>query len=320
VEEVERRALDSRAELDARRQELEEHCAALTEQLDRRTNGELSAREDASEERAQAAAALERFTTARAEADALGAELAQARSAAEEASAASARAANDLDAERTARAEASNQADVYGERLAKSEREVTEARAELAGAEQQLEQTREALAAATERLTEIESATKTLAVSEQKTRQELELLTRPDQGDGTRRPFGRSKVSAQAYKDALARIEATEAERTRAEDDAARLADRVRELESEIAAHHADPTPAEVEGDLRHLLAARQRELDEVRRELTEQRARYAAVASTMTPTELAATAEPPAGEPWTALDDDLLGRLARAKELSGSD
>jgi hypothetical protein len=40
-----------------------------------------------------------------------------------------------------------------------------------------------------------------------------------------------------------------------------------------------------------------------------------------MSPTELAATAEArPASDDWTALDDDLLNRLARAKQLSQPD
>ena len=64
----------------------------------------------------------------------------------------------------------------------------------------------------------------------------------------------------------------------------------------------------------------RQRELEELRSALNEQRARYAAVASQLTPQELAESSETPEERPWTAIDGDLLDRLTRAKQLTNED
>jgi chromosome segregation ATPase len=137
---------------------------------------------------------------------------------------------------------------------------------------------------------------------------------------------------------AAAREQLTAAESARTEAEAGHAA-RADELEAEVEAlrdalvtaqqeartsfesHTHESAPDPVQEDLRHLLAARQRELDEARADLKEQRARYAAIASKMSPTELAATTDArPASTDWSALDDELLDRLARAKELSQQD
>jgi DNA repair exonuclease SbcCD ATPase subunit len=155
--------------------------------------------------------------------------------------------------------------------------------------------------------------------------------------EGIRR---RSKVAARVYQEALDQLEA---ERTRAqaaeielastrdqlgaaqrelEEAVSRAATAAAEAETETAPEPEplNPRDEEVEDDLRHLLAMRSRELEELRTALNEQRARYAAVASQLTPQELAETAEKRDERPWTALDEDLLDRIARAKELSSQD
>jgi chromosome segregation ATPase len=174
------------------------------------------------------------------------------------------------------------------------------------------------LAAARERLDGAAKKTSEVAKSEQALRQQLESLTRTDLGEDGRR--GRSKVAARAYREVLVKLEQEQAERTRAEDEAARLSDQVRQLEQQLQQRPAAATDPAVEEDLRHLLAARQRELDEVRTALNEQRARYAAVASQLTPNQLAESTEPRTEKPWTAVDEDLLDRIQRAKDLAGQD
>jgi chromosome segregation ATPase len=194
------------------------------------------------------------------------------------------------------------------------------------------------LAEAHERLATVEQTTKALATSEQALRQELESLTRTDLGDNQKGRGGRrSKVSARAYGEAIEQLEREQAERARLEQETAALAEQVTKLEAQAAEHAAtaavrseatpepeSPTPAQaaVEADLRHLLATAQRELDEARAALSEQQARYAAVASeVVAETAVASTpaaAQPADEKPWTAVDDDLLSRLQRAKQFAG--
>ncbi|MEA2412263.1 MAG: hypothetical protein QOC77_2824, partial [Thermoleophilaceae bacterium] len=86
----------------------------------------------------------------------------------------------------------------------------------------------------------------------------------------------------------------------------------------------ATPAQATTEADLRHLLADTQRDLDEARAALNEQRARYAAVASEAAWDSPSPGLHPPddgdaqpAERPWTAVDEDLLSRIARAQEFA---
>jgi chromosome segregation ATPase len=209
----------------------------------------------------------------------------------------------------------------------KSLREQLEAaRAELASAESRASQ-------AQGRLTEIQSAQVELARSEQAARQELGALTRTDLGEkGSLLSLRGSKVSARAHREALEQLETEREGRTQLQDEAKLLAARVGELEQELAAQSAAeagggpsgrPNAEVVEGDLRHLLEVRERELEAVRVELADYRTRYSTVASQVPPAELP---EPPrdAGdrdaEPWSAVDQDLLERIARAKALAGQD
>jgi chromosome segregation ATPase len=185
------------------------------------------------------------------------------------------------------------------------------------------------LAEARDRLSSVEETTKALATTEHALRQELESLTRTDLGQESRGRALRSKVSVRAYREALAKLEHEQAERARLEQESARLAEQVSALEnvaeqSARVAEEVDTAAQEaVEADLRHLLAVAQRDLDEARAALNEQQARYAAVASEAVADDVVpgAGAATPAGEkPWTAVDDDLLSRLQRAKEFAGSD
>ncbi|MEA2469886.1 MAG: hypothetical protein QOE38_885, partial [Thermoleophilaceae bacterium] len=120
---------------------------------------------------------------------------------------------------------------------------------------------------------------------------------------------------ADVHSERLAKAE-RELSEARAELDATRkqLADGPREA--------ATPAQATTEADLRHLLAVTQRDLDEARVALNEQRARYAAVASEAawdSPALHPADddgAQPPE-RPWTAVDEDLLSRIARAQEFA---
>jgi hypothetical protein len=75
-----------------------------------------------------------------------------------------------------------------------------------------------------------------------------------------------------------------------------------------------------VEADLRHLLETRDSELARLRAELGDQRARYANVASQIPAEDAVPPAAAEAGEPWSAVDQDLLDRIARAKQLAGQD
>jgi DNA repair exonuclease SbcCD ATPase subunit len=117
--------------------------------------------------------------------------------------------------------------------------------------------------------------------------------------------------------EALARFEAARAE---ADTFSERLAKAERELE-EARQLAAAPAPSSehgaIEADLRHMLAVSQRELEAARAELREQSARYAAVASQAV---APAATDPAAEQPWTAIDEDLLGRIARAKQIAGQD
>jgi chromosome segregation ATPase len=231
---------------------------------------------------------LERFEAARTRADRMESQLREARAAARDAMDVATNAARELVTERAKLEEATDLADRQSERLARSQRELDEARTDLTAAQTELETAREALAAAEAELATLRENTSATSEAETAAREALEMLEREQDV------------------------------RRRAQDDAGRLADRVHELESHIAARADETDAAVIEDDLRHLLATRQRELDETRAELKEQRGRYAAVASKMSPTELAATTEThPPEDGWSALDDELLGRLARAKELS---
>jgi chromosome segregation ATPase len=117
---------------------------------------------------------------------------------------------------------------------------------------------------------------------------------------------------------ALERLDQEKTERRRAQDEADTHIAQIRRLEASLGSDDGEEV---VEEDLRHLLSARQRELTETRAELEAQRARYAEVASKMTPTELAeATQTPPSENDWSVLDGELLDRLTRAKELSQED
>jgi hypothetical protein len=305
---LEARAQHAEDELAARREEMQAECARLEAELRERTG----ASEQVESLRADAADALDRFGEARTAADRLRSELAAAETIAQETARAAAQAGHDMLEERTRADEAERRADANAERLSEAERE---------------------LAHAHERLAAVEETMKALSASEQALRQELESLTRTDLGD---EPKGlgarRSKVSARAYREALEQLEREEAERTRLEQETVALAERVAKLEAD-AAERATATPqqqaptpdqAAMEADLRHLLATAQRDLDEARAALNEQQARYAAVASEVVaegaaesvPAEVQAADE----KPWTAVDDELLSRLQRAKQFAGGD
>jgi hypothetical protein len=114
-------------------------------------------------------------------------------------------------------------------------------------------------------------------------------------------------VAARAYREALAELDAERGERERLEAEAAGLAEQLRQLEQQLVEENVE----HAESDLRHLLDARERELDLLRAELAEQRSRYSAVAG-------GPAAASPA--PWSRVDDDLLERIARAKDLAGQD
>jgi chromosome segregation ATPase len=305
VGQLEARAQRAEDELGARREEMQAECARLEAEL-RRRDGDSDQVESL---RADAADALDRFGEARAAAERLRSELAAAETIAQETGRAAAQAGHDLVEERTRADDAERRADTTAERLAQAERE---------------------LAGARERLAAVEETTKALATSEQALRQELESLTRTDLGD---EPKGlgarRSKVSGRAYREVLEQLEQEQAERARLEQQVAALAEQVAKLEAEAAERAAEPespTPdqASVEADLRHLLATAQRDLDEARTALNEQQARYAAVASEVVaevaPASAPSEAPAPDEKPWTAVDDDLLSRLQRAKQFAGGD
>jgi hypothetical protein len=140
--------------------------------------------------------------------------------------------------------------------------------------------------------------------------------------DPPRRLLGRRapKVSPNEHRDVLGRLEEAQAERAKLEDEAAHLSDHKRQLEQELE------QAATIEADLRHLLDARERELTQLRSELAEQRARFAAVAgrphdprSDDAPEDAdRPTAQPHGEKPWTGADQELLERIARAKALAG--
>jgi hypothetical protein len=131
-------------------------------------------------------------------------------------------------------------------------------------------------------------------------------------------------VSARAYRDAVAALETERVDRSRAEAEAIKLAEQVRGLEAELKAGSTAEeklrslNEASVEADLRHLLSVREAELESVRAELAEQRSRFAAMAHQVPGAER--PAEQPAAPSWSVMDEDLISRLARAKQLAGSD
>jgi chromosome segregation ATPase len=213
-------------------------------------------------------------------------------------------------------AEAAARAEEQGTRAEQAEHQLAEARAQLAA---------------------VETTTMALATSEQALRQQLDGLPRTDLGEGKPKHRGRSKVSARAYRETLTSLEQEKAERARLEQESVRLVERVTELEQELATRteaaaraeaeaeaKAEPpvTPAQatVEADLRHLLTVAQRDLDEARAALSEQQARYAAVASEVVSDDPAGTESDAVKaedeKPWSAVDDDLLSRINRANEF----
>ena len=343
VAEIEARSRRSKAELAARRDELQQQCALLRDELQQRVASELSVAERlaASEDlRAQAADALARFKAARADTQALRTELDEARARAEDAAVATATAAREILEERMRAEDAARDADVYSERLAKAERELGEARDELAtaGAEHadvtelvtKLEAETARADAATERIAEAErelaSAREELAAiaNESGDADEQVAAERTRAEAATGRAAAAEQALEAARQELLAVQQDVDAQKARADEAARRAGEaewqlaqaRERLVRAEDSAT-AEPSPAQVavEQDLRHLLERRERELEDARAELAEQRERYAAVASEVPPAE-----EPPADakdEPWSRVDEDLLERLARAKSLS---
>jgi chromosome segregation ATPase len=215
---------------------------------------------------------------------------------------------------RTRFAEATRAADAAQRELADARR-VLSGGAERDAAQERAraDQAERRAAESSAQLADCEQQLKTLVMSEQALRQELELLTRTDLGEVRRGRGRRSKVSSDAYRGALASLEHERVERAHLEQETARLA-------SELS-KAAQSAPATVEADLRHLLTVTQRDLDEARAVLNEQQARYAAIAGNAAqdrpvPNELQGeTAR--AEKPWSAIDEDLLNRIARAQEFA---
>ena len=349
VAEVEARARRSRSELAARRDEMEQQCARLQAELEERTSWGQSAVEHlaATESiRAEADEALARFERARHESESLKAELRDARALAEEAAAATARAAREILDERMKAEDAAHEADVYSERLAKAERELGEAREALAVAESATGDVRELAAALESESARADAATRRVEDAERELESaradlvaiaaHVETLEANAAGatqgaagelaaERTRaeQAGGRAAAAEQALAEAR---EELAVEKARADEAARRAGEaewqlsEARERLARGVTESGNPTPAQVavEEDLRHLLERRERELEEVRAELAEQRARYTAVASEVPPAEEPPT--PPKAEPWSRVDEDLLDRLARAKSLAGQD
>jgi hypothetical protein len=141
---------------------------------------------------------------------------------------------------------------------------------------------------------------------------------------------GAREVSDEMRAQAADALERFEAARSDADVFSERLAKAERELaeaQQQLAEAGAErdaaPAQATVEADLRHLLAICQGELDEARAALNEQQARYAAVAGDVV-TELVVPLPDAVirtgDQPWTAVDEELLSRIARAKEFAGGD
>ncbi|GAC1324453.1 MAG: hypothetical protein NVSMB25_21990 [Thermoleophilaceae bacterium] len=218
--------------------------------------------------------------------------------------------------------QAQGAADGAREGFAEADAELAAQRSE---AEQQAARAGEADRALVEirgRLAKSEETVMALAISEQALRQERDLLTRTDLGDQeNRRSLRRAKVSSRQFRETLAELEQERTARAALEAERVELAAEVRQLEEKIAGHESTPSQASVEADLRHLLATRQRELDEARVALRTQHARYASVASQV---PALAAGDPPSvpaeSKPWTAVDEDLLARITRAKEFAGQD
>src|SRR4051812_30650138 len=249
----------SEEDLTASRQELEAECRRLREELAGRPKLDPQAAARADE-------ALEQLSVARARSAQLEAQLVSAQSIAEDTLQAAGRGARELTAARIKADEAAARAEQYADQFAGSERMLGEVREELAAAHARIAELEAAAADSDtahpelrERLAHAERACAALATSEQEARQELALLTRTDLGAPTKGlSLRRSKVSALAYREALANLEAEQEARARLEAHATQLADRVSQLESEVAAYHTNPLPAAVEADLRHLVAKRE--------------------------------------------------------------
>jgi hypothetical protein len=357
VAEVEARSRQAQLELATRRDELQRQCALLRDELQQSVASELSAAEllAATEElRAQSADTLARFEAARADAQSLKAELDEARALAEDAAAGTARAAREILDERVKAEDAAREADAYSERLAKAERELREAREALAAAQAGHADSAELVAALEAETARADVATERVADAERElaaAREDLAAITAhvealearsaaAAQGMTEELAAERSRAEAavtrtaaaeQALDTARQELETarqqTEAESARADEAARRageaewqLAQAREQLASGERAVAAEPSPAQVavEEDLRHLLERRERELEDARAELAEQRERYTAVASTVPPSEEPAAEDPDA--PWSRVDEDLLERLARARSLAGGD
>jgi chromosome segregation ATPase len=271
---LEAHARQAEDELTARRLDLEEQCSFLQAELARREAAGAGAREElaAADARfqqlqAESSEALERFDEARREAERLKGRLTEAESVARRAADASEQAGRELVEQRAKTDEASQLADVHGERLAKAERELREAREEL-------DETRRQLAHGEEKI-------KTLAISEQALRQEVELLTRSDLGDEKRGTGRHSKT-------------ATPAETTTEADLRHLLAVTQRDLdEARVELNEQQARYAAVAGEAASDGPAARR---------TEAEAE-------------AESAEPE--RPWTAIDEDLLNRITRAQEFA---
>ena len=286
------------------------------------------------EQQAAAATAGERLEAAAAELAELRAELAEARAAAEQAAAAAAAATFELETERglamaelaeaqrrqaeleATAASAGGRADQAAAELDAERERANEADAALGAARLQVDELQRAAAARDERF---QQTTRALSESEQALRTELDSLTRTDIGDddgGLLRRRG--KVSGRAHREALAELE-------RAQAATAEQAERVTTLQQMTAALEAElEERTQVEADLRQLLDARQEELRGARSEAAEARARLAGLATEGPAAPAPAAApdepEPAAATPWTAADDELVQRIARAKELAGED
>lgn len=330
---AERQLGDARQELDEAHARSEAQAADAT-RLESELRAERDAAAEARRELADAQQALsragERNVAQAAETARLADELRAQRDAAVETLEAELEAAGEnLRAEHDAAAAAEHELAAERARAIAGADRATEEQARADEAERRAAETSAQLA-------DSETRVKMLATSEQALRQEFELLTRTDLGQATRRRGRRSSVSSVAYREALASLEDERAERARIEQEAARLADQLSTAaqitvdpggdqagaaaETE-AAGGSNSAHASIEADLRHLLAVTQRDLDEARAALNEQQARYAAVASN------AASDDPtppmPVGEiagaakPWSAVDEDLLDRIARAQEFA---
>jgi chromosome segregation ATPase len=215
--------------------------------------------------------------------------------------------------------------------------EAETARKELEAARAAADSANAELTEARDELSTLRKNTISLSQSEHALRTKLDSLTRGDVGDSGRLQR-RQKVSARAYRDALAQVEVEQAERQRLEAEAASLAARVRELES-MKPPAVEPAAAsealakrlkdmeeqleartQVEADLRRLFETSQEELETARAEAAEARGR---LASTPVPAPAGDNGEPhkaKESQPWTGVDQELIDRIAKANQLAGSD